>query len=113
MPLAATHSPSSVHTRISVSALSVRVPAKAACSGEKPVVCVGKNNTALSASAACSGAQAAAMMPSAKSLSTLSGRCGPCCSVAATGKTAMARLRSSEAKSVVLRCAQRWGPTVG
>ena len=33
----------------------------------------------------------AATTPSTRSVSTLSGRCGPCCSVAATGSTAMAR----------------------
>src|ERR1700748_874001 len=40
-----------------------------------------------------------------------SGKCGPCCSIAATGKIASASLRAPSAKSVVVKsdhCAGKW-----
>jgi hypothetical protein len=105
-PLAATDSPISVHSRITVSAFSVSVPAKRACSGLNPTAIVGRNSTGRSA-ASCGSA--AATMPVTRSVSTDSGRCGPCCSVAATGSTATVRAASSKPKSVVVRSDQKRG----
>ena len=108
-PAAATLSPISVHSCIRVLALSVRVPANAACSGLKPTACVGKNR-ALTSGGMCG--RAWAMTPSTRRLSTHSGRCGPCCSVAATGSTAIScALRPwscAWAKSRAVQSAQKW-----
>ena len=105
-PVVATDSASSVQSRITVSAFSVSVPAKRVCSRLKPMDCVGKNSTGTSAFKCAS---AAVTTPLTSVVSTLSGRCGPCCSMAATGSTAMQRARSSRAKSVVFRSAQKRG----
>ena len=109
-PVAATDSAMSVHSRMMVSALSVRVPANAVCSGLKPTACVGRNSTDWLA-ARCGSA--AATTPSTRVVSTFSGKCGPCCSIAATGNTATVRDRSSAWKSGDLRFAQwRMGDVV-
>ena len=47
--------------------------------------------------------------PGTLTLSSDSGRCGPCCSVAATGRTATVAAGSSAAKSRVVRSAQKRG----
>jgi NAD(P)-dependent dehydrogenase (short-subunit alcohol dehydrogenase family) len=73
-PARATPAPISFHMRISVSADSVSVPAKRACSGLRPICWVGRNSTG---SAAGSSGSDAATMPSASTVSTPSGRCGP------------------------------------
>ena len=107
IPAAATDSPMSVHSRRMVSALSVSVPGKRACSGLRPTACVGSTNT-FNTGARC--ASAAASTPSTSTVSTLNGKCGPCCSVAATGNTAMVCAASPLwirlAKSRVERSAQ-------
>ena len=105
-PLAATDSPISVHKRITVSARKVKVPAKRACSGLKPTIWVGKNNTGRSQA---KWGKLACTTPLTKSVSTDKGKCGPCCSVAATGNTATVRGKSNCAKSAVLRSAQKRG----
>ena len=98
-PARATPAPISFHMRMSVSADSVSVPAKRACSGLRPICCVGRNSTG---SPAGSSGKDAATMPSASTVSTPSGRCGPCCSVAPSGSTATVEAASSPAKSRVV-----------
>ena len=107
-PLRATEAPISFQTRIRVSALRVRVPGKRWCSLLLPKAWVG--STKAVAEAPIWG-KARSTMALTRSVSTPVGRCGPCCSVAATGRTATtwaiwpaARRR---AKSRVLR-ADQW-----
>ena len=47
------------------------------------------------------------IMPSAIAVSVMTGRCGPCCSVAATGKIARVEFGSSAANSLDLSSAQK------
>src|SRR5579859_2805466 len=101
-----TPSPTAVQTRMSVAASSDRVPGKARCSCEVPTACVGRMITGRSFG---SSVQAAAMTPSLMMTSVASGRWGPCCSTAATGRMATAFASAPSAKSVVVSSAHCTG----
>jgi hypothetical protein len=102
MPARATLSPISVHSRIRVSADNVSVPGNAWCSLDLPIGIIGRNVAGRSAGRRRS---TSSTMPWLMQASTQTGRCGPCCSTAATGSTAIVRSVSSAAKSaVVISC---------
>src|SRR6516162_4935751 len=63
----------------------------------RPMVWVGKNSTASSLG---SRARTVSIMPCMIAVSVMTGRCGPCCSIAATGRIATTELRSSAANSL-------------
>jgi len=114
MPARATLSPSSVQSAISVAGASVSVPGKRMCSGLRPTFCGGKNNTGSSGG---NSGSAASITPWSSVASTDTGRCGPCCSVAATGNTATVRSMPGDAascaKSRVPRSAQKRDGSAG
>ena len=86
IPARATQAPISVHKAMMVAGDKVSVPAKDVCSVLKPIFCGGRNSTGRSAGNCGS---AASITPCNSAASTFSGRCGPCCSTAATGNMAI------------------------
>src|SRR3981189_165035 len=84
-PARCTPSPISHQMRVRFSAEQVIVPAERRCSLDFPIVWTARNSTRRS-----SGRRASTVliMPSAIAVSVITGRCGPCCSVAATGRVA-------------------------
>ena len=103
-PARRTPSPVSTSTRSSVSADSVSVPGDRMCSFDLPIDWIGSTSTRNSAG---NRRFRQASMPSAMATSVITGRCGPCCSVAATGRMAMVFSGSSPSKSFVVSSAQR------
>ena len=107
-PALATQAPSSVHKAITVAGERVSVPGKFSCSVLRPMFCGGKNSAGTSAPR---WGRAASITPCSSVASTDSGRCGPCCSTAATGSTATScaawPVLCSAAKSRVERSAQK------
>ena len=97
-PARTTLSPIEFHCCIKVSAETDNVPAKRLCSSLLPTICIGIVSTEASAG---SRSRANANTPALMLLSTDTGRCGPCCSMAASGCSATARAVSSNAKSSV------------
>src|SRR6516225_937332 len=79
------------------------VPSERRCSSDFPIVWVGRNSTRRS-----SGRRPSTVLirPSAIAVSVTTGRCGPCCSVEATGKIASVEFGSSPANSLDLSSAQ-------
>ena len=77
---------------------TLNVPLKAVCSRLSPTVSAGNTSTELSAGKRCIIRRTT---PSLMTASVDSGRCGPCCSTAATGSSAIVRAASTLAKSVV------------
>jgi hypothetical protein len=72
--------------------VSVRVPAAQRCSFDLPTACTGRMRRSRSAGQA---ARSRSSIPSAIIVSVPTGRCGPCCSMAAVGSRAMVRIGSS------------------
>ena len=102
-PVRATLSPISVQARVTVSAEKVSVPGYSICSFDLPIAWMGRKRTGRSFG---TRSIARARYPSLMNLSTPTGRCGPCCSIAATGSTATTLLMSAAAKSRQLISAQ-------
>src|SRR5262245_532623 len=102
-PARCTPSPISNQVRMRLSAEWVMVPPERKCSLDFPIVWVGRNSTRRS-----SGRRASTVLinPSAIAVSVMTGRCGPCCSVEATGKIASVEFGSSPANSLDLSSAQ-------
>src|SRR5262249_19843373 len=102
-PARYTPSPISTQLRTRFSAEWVMVPPERKCSLDFPMVWIGRNSTRRS-----SGRRAStvSIRPSAIALSVMTGRCGPCCSVEATGRIATVELGSSPANSLDLSSAQ-------
>ncbi len=100
MPARYTLSPSSYQTRPKVSCDKVSVPGKAKCSSDFPTGIIGSTRAGQSGSI---NSTARAMMPALIAASTLTGKCGPCCSTAPTGRIATTRSASRPAKSCVVR----------
>lgn len=101
-PARATLCPILVQSAISVSALAVSVPGKRMCSTDSPMACTGSTS---SGSASGSSARVRVSTPSLMVRSTETGRCGPCCSMAATGRTATVS-RGRDGKAVQGRSCQ-------
>ncbi len=102
-PARAMLSPISVSRRICVSAEMVMVPGKATCSSDLPIQTVGRKVTGRSFGRR---ARTAATLPSAMTVSTATARCGPCCSTAAMGRTAIHAAVSPARNSSVVISAQ-------
>ncbi len=102
-PARCTPSPISNQLRMRLSAEWVMVPPERRCSSDFPIVWVGRNSTRRSP-----GRRASTVLirPSAIAVSVMTGRCGPCCSVEATGRIATVALGSSPANSLDLSSAQ-------
>ena len=102
-PARCTPSPISTQMRTRLSAEWVIVPGERRCSSDFPIVCVGRTSTPRS-----SGRRASTVLirPSPMAVSVRTGRCGPCCSVAATGRIATVEFGSSAANSLDLSSAQ-------
>src|SRR5262245_9749348 len=103
IPVRATLRPMSVQASSSVVSRTESVPAKLVCSGLKPTLCAG---SASSAAGPDKRSNAARTMPSLMTASVESGRWGPCCSIAATGRSATVSPASTRPKSVVVRSCQ-------
>mmetsp|Transcript_9877 Transcript_9877/g.25136 ORF Transcript_9877/g.25136 Transcript_9877/m.25136 type:complete len:231 (-) Transcript_9877:202-894(-) len=86
MPARWTDSPMSSHKLVSVWALSDSVPGKAVCSSDFPIGCIGST---VSGSAGSASSSARFRIPWLMCMSTEHGRCGPCCSMADTGRMAI------------------------
>src|SRR5437773_2665842 len=102
-PARATLRPTSVHASASVWSATVSVPGNATCSVLRPTFMAG--NTSSAGAAGCR-VSAARTSPSLISASVARGRCGPCCSTAATGSSATVCSASMRAKSVVVQSCQ-------
>src|SRR6478735_3952358 len=102
-PARFTLSPISIQARIALSQPIVSVPGECRCSFDLQIACVGRTRT--SRSAGTSGI-ASASIPFITVVSTETGRCGPCCSIAANGSTATVRSGVSAVKSELLRSPQ-------
>src|SRR6516165_10849162 len=102
-PARCTPSPISNQLQMRLSAEWVMVPPERRCSLDFPIVWVGRNSTLRS-----SGRRPSTVLirPSAIAVSVKTGRCGPCCSVEATGKIASVEFGSSPANSLDLSSAQ-------
>src|SRR5215212_5674786 len=79
------------------------VPGERMCSLDLPTACTGRNSAARSSG---SRAITASIMPWPMMVSVETARCGPCCSIAAIGKTTMVFSASSPAKSSVVNSSQ-------
>jgi hypothetical protein len=74
------------------------VPGDNRCSFDFPMLWIGSTNTLSSLGRRLLGR---AIMPSAIAVSVITGRCGPCCSIAATGKMAIVVSGSRPLKSLL------------
>src|SRR5215213_11388489 len=79
------------------------VPGERMCSLDLPTACTGRNSVERSSG---SRAITASIMPWPMMVSVETARCGPCCSIAAIGKTTMVFSASSPAKSSVVNSSQ-------
>ncbi len=86
MPAATTPDPSSIHDFNATLVDSVTVPGKSVCSVERPTGWIGMKVAGMVSG---SRVRTRARKASAISVSVSSGKCGPCCSVAASGSTAI------------------------
>ena len=94
MPARATDAPSSVQASISVFAGSVNVPGARRCSLDFPTAWTGRMRISISAG---SRGATVSIIPFMIVVSVETGRCGPCCSIAATGRTAIVASASIDA----------------
>src|SRR5712691_10776656 len=96
-PARCTLSPISHQMRMRLSAENVMVPGERRCSCDFPIVWIGRNSTRRSSGRR---ARTVSIMPCAIAVSVMTGRCGPCCSVAAIGRMASVVCGSSAANSL-------------
>ena len=124
-PARATDSPMSVQTAVSVEALREMVPAKSSCSTDLPYGTGGRrrnvvsgeetgarapsgaagdsDDDALASSSSRRSSNARFNTPALMAASTHTGRCGPCCSIAPTGRSATHASASRASNSAVVR----------
>src|SRR5262245_31058602 len=80
------------------------VPFERRCSFDFPIVWIGMNSTVSSSG---SRARTVSIMPCMIAVSVMTGRCGPCCSIAATGRTVTVALGSSSENSLDFNSPQK------